>query len=38
MLIEMAEVEDVRSYLRKTVNLRKVLQTPEDEYINFGED
>lgn len=30
MLTEMAEIEDVRDYLRKNINLRKVVETPED--------
>lgn len=34
----MADVDDVRDYLKKKLNLEKVLETPEDQFINFGEE
>lgn len=38
MLREMVDVDDVREYLRKNLNLKEVLKTPEEEYINFEEN
>lgn len=38
MLREMVDVDDVREYLRKNLNLREVLKTPEENYLNFEEN
>lgn len=35
MLIELSQADDTREYLRKKLNLRKILETDEDNFINF---
>ena len=37
MLTEMAEVEDVRDYLKTKLDLRKNLQIHEEDFITWSE-
>ena len=38
MLVELANVDDVRDYLKEKLSLRKVLETHEDDFILVEDD